>query len=63
MWHRAEAEHVAHRHQLRVNGVDFDDVIYLRANMQHYLEFTSETHTRARTYSRFRVSGSISVVL
>jgi hypothetical protein len=37
MWHRAEAEHVAHRHQLRVNGVDFDDVIYLRANVGRFL--------------------------
>ena len=34
---RAEVEHVAHRHDVRVNGVDFDNMVQLRANVQHHL--------------------------
>ena len=33
----AEVEHVAHRHDVRVNGVDFDNMVQLRANVQHHL--------------------------
>lgn len=32
-----ELEHVAQRHELPVNGVDFDNMVQLRANMQHHL--------------------------
>jgi hypothetical protein len=28
---------VAHRHDVRVNGVDFDNMVQLRANVQHHL--------------------------
>ena len=34
---RAELEHVAQSHELRVNRVDFDNMVQLRANMQHHL--------------------------
>ena len=50
--HCAEVEHVAHRHHLIVNGVDFDDVIYLRANMQHHLLHVRRTHARAVTHTQ-----------
>ena len=52
LWHRAEVEHAAYRHQLRVDGVDFDDVIYLRANMQHHLLHVRRTHARAVTHTQ-----------
>ncbi len=54
LWHRAEVEHEAYRHQLRVDGVDFDDVIYLRANMQHHLLHVRRTHARAHTRAQSR---------
>ena len=34
---RAELEHVAQSHEPRVNCVDFDNMVQLRANMQHHL--------------------------
>ena len=35
--HRAEVEHVAQSHELRVNRVDFDNMVQLRADVQHPL--------------------------
>ena len=49
---RAELEHVAESHEPRVNCVDFDDVIYLRANMQHHLLHVRRTHARAVTHTQ-----------
>jgi len=34
---RAELERVAQSHEPRVNCVDFDNMVQLRANMQHHL--------------------------
>ncbi len=36
-WHRPEAEHVAHCHDELVKGVDFDNMVPLRADVQHHL--------------------------
>jgi hypothetical protein len=35
--HRPEAEHVAHRPDVLVKGVDFDNMVQLRADVQHHL--------------------------
>ena len=34
---RAELQHVAQSHEPRVNCVDFDNMVQLRANVQHHL--------------------------
>ena len=34
---RAELEHGAHSHEPRVNCVDFDNMVQLRADVQHHL--------------------------